>query len=199
MKKYLLSFVFITCMFYTSVTAQERKLIYDVMRNGKVIGTINFVELVKGKKKFISMTSDVKTTYILPFSDNTVETAGYENGVMVYSSYYQKQSGSGETNKSTIASGKMYKVTDDGKTKLVNMGAIKYNMLLLYTDMPVSITKVYSANYQKMADLKKVEENKYKLTLPDGKNNFYTYKNGLCTKVEVVRTLFSIEFVLREK
>lgn len=199
MIKYILLFLFSSCIFYNSANAQERKLIYDVIRNGKIIGNINFVELVKGEKKFISMTSNVKTRYIFSFSDNTSETAGYDNGIMIYSSFYQKQTGSGVSNKTTIASGKFYKVTDDGESKLINLSPIRYNMLLLYTTIPEAITKVYSASFQKLLDINKIEENKYRLTLPDGKYNYYTYKNGVCTKVEIVRTLVSLQFVLREK
>jgi hypothetical protein len=179
--------------------AQERKLQYDVMRNGKIIGNINFVEMVQGQKKFISMTSDVKTKYIFSFTDNTTETAAYDAGVMLYSSFYQNQTGSAIDNKTTIAAGKFYKLSDDGKTQMLELDPIRYNMLLLYTDMPENINKVYSANFQKHLDIKKIEENKYRLTMPDGKHNYYTYKNGLCTKVEIVRSLFTLQFVLREK
>jgi len=101
------------------------------MRNGKIVGNINFVELIKGQKKFISMTSDVKTRYIFSFTDNTSETAAYDEGIMIYSSFYQKQTGSGTTNKTTIASGKFYKLTDDGESKLISLSPIRYNMLLL--------------------------------------------------------------------
>ncbi len=183
----------------TAVCGQERILTYDVMRNGKVIGKIDFIELVKGQKRYLSMTSHVKTRYIFAFSDHTAETVAFEDGVMVNSTFYQKQTGSGVVNKATIAAGKQYKLTDDGDSKLVPMNPIRYNMLLLYTDIPSTIDKVYSANYQKMLDLKKMEENKYRLTMPDGKYNYYTYKNGLCTKVEIVRTLFTLQFVLKEK
>lgn len=168
------------------------------MRNGKVIGKINFVEMISGQKKFLSMTSDVKTRFILAFSDDTAETAAYDNGVMVYSSFYQKQTGSGTANKTTIAAGKEYKLTDDGVSKVTRLDPIRYNMLLLYTTMPEGITKVYSANSQKHLDIKKIEENKYRLTMPDGKFNYYTYKNGICTNVEIVRKLFTLHFVLRE-
>jgi len=198
MKNFFILF-FIICLLQTASHAQERKLFYDVIRNGKVIGQINFVELIQGKKKFISMTSDVKTRYIFAFSDETSETAGYEDGVMIYSSFYQKQTGSGEATKTTIASGKLYKLTDNGVSKLVTLNPIYYNMLLLYTIMPEKINKVYSANFQTMLDIKKVEENKYRLTMPDGKYNYYTYKNGVCTKVEIIRSLVSLQFVLREK
>ncbi|HEV8079126.1 MAG TPA: DUF6134 family protein [Chitinophagaceae bacterium] len=199
MAKYILIFLFTTCIFQVSTLSQERKLIYDVMRNGKVIGKINFTELIQGQKKFLSMTSDVKTRYVLAFSDETSEAAGFDKGVMVYSSFHQKQTGSNETTKTTIASGKSYKLTDNGKSKLVSLPPIRYNMLLLYTDIPKTISKVYSANFQKMLDVKKIEENKYRLTLPDGKFNYYTYTNGICTKVEIIRSLFTLQFVLREK
>lgn len=193
----ILFLIFSICMINISSYAQERKLMYDVMRNGKIIGNISFVELVSGQKKFLSMTSDVKTRFIFAFSDNTSETAGYENGIMVYSSFYQKQTGSGVSNKTTIAAGKDYKLTSDGVSTLTSFDPIRYNMLLLYTTMPEGIDKVYSGNFQKHLDIKKLGENKYRLTLPDGKYNDYTYKNGICTMVEIVRSLVSLQFVLR--
>ena len=197
--KNILIFFFTIGLYNPYASAQERKLMYDVMRNGKIIGNISFVEFISGQKKFISMTSDVKTRYIFAFSDNTSETAGYEDGIMMYSSFYQKQTGSGTTNKTTIASGKFYKLTNDGESKLIPLNPITYNMLLLYTTVPESITKVYSASFQKLLDINKIADNKYRLTMPDGKYNYYTYKNGICTKVEIVRTLVSLQFVLREK
>ena len=179
--------------------SQERKLIYDVTRNGKVIGNINFVELKQGSKKFLSMTSDVKTRFVFSFSDETSETAGYDKGNLVYSSFHQKQTGSRTVSKTTIAAGKEYKLTVNDASEMMEMSPIKYNMLLLYTDLPEGINEVYSANYQKMLAIKKVENNKYRLTMPDGRFNYYTYKNGICTDVEIQRSLFTLHFVLKEK
>lgn len=199
MIKHIVLFLFTAFIFHASSSAQERKLFYDVVRNGKVIGEINFTEKLQGQKKFLSINSDVETTLIFQVTDHTAETAVYDKGVMVYSSFYERQTGSDEVNKSTVVAGKLYKVTDNGVSQLVNFGPIRYNMLLLYTTIPKNINKVYSSNFQKMADIKKVEENKYRLTLPDGNVNDYTYKNGVCTKVEIVRTMISVQFILREK
>lgn len=184
---------------YTPACTQERKLFYDVMRNGNIIGFINLVELTKDQKKFVSLISDVKTRFVFTVSMHTAETAAYEDGVMVYSSFYEKKTGSDKADKTTIASGNYYKLIDDGVAKLISCSPIRYNMLLLYTNIPEAINKVYSDNFQKHLDIKKVEENKYKLTLPDGNYNYYTYKNGVCSKVEVVRIFFTVQFVLRNK
>ena len=174
-------------------------MIYDVLRNGKIIGEINFVEMVQGQKKFLSMNSNVETTVIITMKDHTAETAAYDKGVMVYSSFYQKQTGSDQVNKTTTASGKFYKLTDHDQSKMVKLGPIRYNTLLLYTNVPKNVSKVYSANYQKLVDIKKISENKYRLLLPDGKYNDYTYTNGICSKVEIVRSIGTVQFVLKQQ
>lgn len=198
----LIKYIFILLFsfsLYNPCYAQERKFLYEVIRNGKVIGEISFVEMIKGQKKFLSMNSDVETTVIIPVKDHTAETAAYDKGVMVYSSFYQKQTGSDEVNKTTTLSGKSYKFTYNGDTKLASLGAIRYTTLLLYTTVPKNINKVYSASFQKMLDIKKISDNTYRLIIADGKYNDYTYTNGICTKVEVVRSLGTVQFVLKGK
>jgi len=184
---------------YNPSQAQERKFIYDVIRSGKVIGEISFVELTQGQKKFLSLTSNVETTVLFTVTDHTAETAAYDKGVMVYSSFYQKQTGSDVVDKKTIVSGRSYKLTDGDESKLVSLPPIRYSTLLLYTNVPKNINKVYSANFQQLVDIKKISEDKYRLLLPNGKYNDYTYKNGMCTRVEIVRSMGTVQFVLREK
>ena len=197
MLKYII--LLLSVYLYNPCQAQERKFTYDVIRNGKIIGEISFVELIQGKKKFLSLTSNVETTVLFTVTDHTAETAAYDKGIMVYSSFYQKQTGSDVVNKTTIVSGKSYKLTDGDGSKLVSLPPIRYSTLLLYTNIPKNINKVYSANFQQLVDIKKIAENKYRLLLPGGKYNDYTYKNGMCTRVEIVRSLGTVEFVLREK
>jgi hypothetical protein len=180
------------------INAQERKLLYNVLRNGEIIGKISLTELMNGQKKFMSFSSEVNTRFIFSFSDFSSETAAYDNGVMVYSSFYQKQNGSVKANKTTIADGQRYKLVDGNNTRFENCPPIRYNMLSLYTSPPGNVNKVYSDNYQKHLEIKKIDQNKYRLSLPDGNYNYYTYENGICTKVDIERTLFTIHFQLAE-
>lgn len=198
MMKYA-SILLVTTFIFRPAFTQERKLVYDVVRNGKIIGKIVFLELLKDGKKMLSFTSDVKTKFIFSFSDYAAETASFENGIMVYSSFYQRQNGSDKAKKMTVASGQFYKLIDNGVSKLISCSPIRYNMLLLYVYVPEKINKVYSDNYQKLLDIQKVESNKYKLSLPDGNYNYYTYNDNVCTKVDIERTFFAIQFVLRNK
>lgn len=195
--KYLSILFFVFNIFQTA-DGQERKLVYDVIKNGNIIGEINFIEIISEQKKMLSLISNVKTRFIFSFSDYAAETASFENGIMVFSSFYQKQNGSDKAKKMTIAAGQNYKLIDDGVSKLITCQPISYNMLLLYTTIPEKISKVYSDNYQKLLDIQKVESNKYKLSLPDGNFNYYTYNNNVCTRVDIDRTFFTIQFILRK-
>lgn len=190
--------VFSTCLMYPTLYAQERKMIYDVLRNGNIIGKIIFLELNIDQKKFLSFNSDIKTNFILSFSDQTTEKSIFENEIMVYSSLYQKQTGSNKTNSIIQASGNMYKFINGGISKTIYGYPIYYNTLLLYVKPPENIYKVYSQKFKKLLDIKKMEENKYRLSLPDGNYNYYIYKNGLCSRVDIERTFFNVQFVLRE-
>ncbi len=190
--------VFSACLMYPALNAQERKMIYDVLRNGNIIGKIIFLELNIDQRKFLSFNSCIKTNFILSFSDQTTETSTFENTIMVYSSLYQKQTGSNKTNSIIQASGNKYKFINGNISKIIYGYPIYYNTLLLYVKAPENIYKVYSQKFKTLLDVKKVEENKYRLTLPDGNHNYYTYKNGVCSKVDIERNFFTVQFVLRE-
>lgn len=187
-----------TCLLTVSLFAQERKLIYDVLKNGDIIGKIVFHELNNGQRKFLSFTSEVKTSFIFSFYDHTKETSTFENGIVVEASLCQKQTGSGKTNSYLEMAGNGYKYIEDGTSKLISRFPIYYTTLLLYIKPPANTTHVYSQKFQNFLAVKKISENKYRLTFPDGNYNDYTYSNETCGKVDVVRRLFNIEFVLRE-
>ena len=164
----------------TIAFAQERKLNYDVIRNGSIIGNIIFTELNTGQKKFLRFVSSIKTSFIFSFCDQTTETSIFENEILVHASLNQKQTGSGRTSTTVEASGNTYKVIDGNTSKIIYTNPIYYNTLLLYLRPPENIYKVYSQKFQKLLEIKKVADNKFMLILPDGNHNYYTYSNGLC-------------------
>jgi hypothetical protein len=191
-------FVFTAVLSKTISFAQERKLNYDVIRNGSVIGNIIFTELNSGQKKFLSFVSSIKTSFIFSFCDQTTETSLFENEILVHASLNQKQTGSGRTSTTVETSGNAYKVIDGNTSKIIYINPIYYNTLLLYLKPPENINKVYSQKFQKLLEIKKVAENKFMLILPDGTHNYYTYNSGLCDRVDIERSFFTVHFVLRK-
>jgi|SRR5690242_5876864 hypothetical protein len=185
--------------FHYYSAAQEKTSHYDVIRNGNVIGYLNVTQKVKDSFIYLRLQSEVKASLLFYSYDcKTIEDAVFVNGAMVYSWYYKKENGK-EVSIHTKKSNGYFKVVNNGDKGFQSYSSLDNNMLQLYGNSPGTDIKVYSNHFQQLLDLKKVAENTYRLTLPDGNSNYYHYKNGICTQVDVERALFTIHFVLRKQ
>jgi hypothetical protein len=66
----------------------------------------------------------------------------------------------------------------------------------MYFFEPVDVNEFYSEHFDTHISIKKIQAHAYEIELPDGTKNVYYYKNGICSKVKIVRSLFTAEFIL---
>ena len=76
---------------------------------------------------------------------------------------------------------------------------ITYSMVSLYFKEPKGVDMVYSERYGEFLDIDKLEDHRYRLYLPDGREIVYNYENGNCVEIEVDHSLTTLYFKLREK
>lgn len=184
-------------MFFLCSFSQEKKLQYNIKRNGDVVGSIRFVQSITGNRTVLSLESEVNTRFIFNFKANTKEEAIYDNGILTWSSIFRKLNGNVKSDKKTKAMGNAYTVYKGTKTETVNNYPIRYNMLSVYIAEPVNISKVYSDNFQQQIDIQKVADHHYKIKFPDGNYNEYFYTNGICSKVEIHHTMYRATIELK--
>lgn len=196
LKQFLL-IVFIVLFICPDSKCQEKKFYYDVMHNQNCIGQIILVETVTDSRKFYALKSEVKTRYIFSYHSRSIENAAFENGIMMYSFFYEKQNGK-ETTNETIANGNYFKLISDGNIDSQNFIPVRFNTLQLYTNCPGKSVRVYSTHYQKFLNFVKVSESRYRLELPGNNFNYLNYKNGICSSVDVERSFFTIHFILKK-
>ena len=182
-------FLLLTCT-TLCVAAQEKKLTYNIKRNGDVVGNIRFVQNIAGNRTVLTLESEVNTRFIFSFKAKAKEEAIYENGIMTWSTIFRKLNGNIKADKKTKANGNAYTIYKGTKTETLKNYPIRYNMLSIYVTEPVSISKVYSDNFQQQVDIQKIADHHYKIKFPDGNYNEYFYANGICSKVEVHHTLY---------
>jgi hypothetical protein len=180
-----------------SINAQEKKLEYNIKRNGDVVGSIHFIQGVAGNRTVLTMESEVNTRFIFNFKAKAKEEVIYDNGIMTWSSIFRKLNGNVKIDKKTKANGNVYTVYKGSKTETLTNFPIRYNMLSVYISEPVNITKVYSDNFQQQIDIQKIAEHHYKIKFPDGNYSEYFYTNGICSKVEVHHTLYRATIELK--
>lgn len=181
-----------------SARAQQNTLYYDVVKNDEVIGHLVICKKVDGNKTLYKLKSSVNTKFIFSYSSEINEIALFQNRKMIYSFFHQTENGK-EIVSETKRSEDNFLFIKNGKVYSKQNTPVFSNILQLYTDPPSADTKAFSNHFQKMVNVKRISENCYGLSLPEGHYNYYHYKKGVCTQIDVVRTLFTIHIVLKNQ
>ena len=180
-----------------SFTAFANKLtkVYNIKRNGEVIGKLSFNQNTDGEDMYLKITSQVSTRFIFKIDVQTEDLAHFKNGRLISSDVSRLVNGKAKERKKTIFQNDVYQLQSGDKLNSLNQ-SIGYNMMLLYTKEPVYINQVYSDNFQCFLPIKKNAEHQYRVNLPDGNYNDYHFENGVCKLVIVNHSLYTIRMEL---
>jgi len=177
------------------VRAQEITIRYNILHNGEIKGTMLMHQQINGNRVHLKLESEVKTRFLIKVTVRSIEEAIFENGIMIYSSLCRIVNGDEKINQQIQATGRNYKFTAKNKITTLPTYPINHSILWLYYQEPVHIDKIYSDNYQQFVDVRKTGDNKYRVSFPNGNINYYNYKNGVCTSVEV-NQFYDMQFQL---
>ncbi len=176
-------------------SAQKLNLNYKVVNNGNVIGWVKIQKINNGSASSIVLTSEVKRRIIFLLTVEEKQDAYFNEAGMINSSIYRKVNDNVKMNQQTIYKGSYYEINNPKTTERVVIQQVQYNLLSMYIKEPVNINKVYSETFQRYLTIEPKGNSVYKLKQPDGNVNYYYYENGICSKVVMEHSLFSIQFV----
>ena len=77
---------------------------------------------------------------------------------------------------------------------VLNDTQVVFTTVMLYYQEPVGIEKVYSERFLEYCSLEALDDHRYKLYLPNGKVNYYTYAERELLEIFVDRTWFNLRF-----
>jgi hypothetical protein len=176
--------------------AAETTTKYNVLHGGKVVGHLDLYQKNSGDDVYLKMTSAVKMKFIFSINVDCNEESVFQHGRLISSQVLRKVNGKEKANRQTKAVANGYKTLAEGKAGQVNQASINNNLMLLYCHEPADNDKVYSDNFQQLLAVKKTAEHVYRIDLPDGNYNYYTYTNGICSKVDIHHSLYTIQIEL---
>lgn len=179
-------------LFTINSQAQEKTVNYNVLRNGTVIGQMQFSQKTNNDDVFLKISSEVKTRLIFGIDIKTEEGSHFKNGKLISSYVKRHVNGKEKANKTTQLIDSGYKTLAENKKGQIKQNYIDYNLMLLYSKEPVSENQVYSDSFQQFLVIKKTNTHSYRIVLPDGNYNDYHFLNGVCQKVELHHSLFTI-------
>jgi hypothetical protein len=179
-----------------SHTETDKKLHYEVVRNGKVIGYLDALKKDHGAVVEYSMESNVKISLIMDFVLYSKVFGTFNNGLLTSGSVLRKVNGKDKANAKITWQNDHYLIQDkDGNIELKEK--ITYTTACLMHEEPVNLLRIFSENYKRFIPIKAIKPHQYELLLPDGNRNFYTYANGVCVSAEVNTTLSTAYFRLK--
>jgi len=180
------------------VLAQEQTIKYNVMHGSKVVGRLDFYQKRTGDDLYLRMISEVKMRFIFGIKVNCNEESSFQNGRLISSRILRNVNGKEKANRQTKAIGDSYQTLAEGKRGVLNQKEINTNLMLLYCHEPGDNAQVYSDNFQQFLKVKQTGSHVYRIDLPDGNYNYYSYTNGICSKVDIHHSLYTIQIQLAQ-
>jgi len=187
--------VFFAIMLLKSAAGQV--LHYEVVRNGKPIGTVDVVRTIENGIETYSLENVVEFKVLFTFNIKYVLKEQFKDGMLISGEGFNTLNGSTQKKTSIDFKNGKYKLIIDGIEGYVESGdTIKYAASQVYHQEPRGNEKMYSQYFGRYLQFKKIGDHKYSLSSPDG-DNIYEYQNGFCTKVHVSRDYASFSIVMK--
>ena len=180
----------------TSYAESGRKLHYEVIRNGKVIGYLDAMRNGNGPIVEYSMESNVKISLLMDFALYSKVFGSFNNGILTSGSIIRRVNGKDKAN-AIITWQKDRYLIKDMEESIELKEKITYTSACLMHEEPAHLQKIFSENFKRFIPIRAIKPHQYELQLPDGNRNFYTYENGICISAEVNTTLSTAYFRLK--
>lgn len=201
MNSILSAFVFALCFFdlhrpgHKEGIAQTLK--YDIVRSGKVVGTMN-ASMIKNSTNVEYMTeSKINMTMLVSVDVYNKVSGLFVDGVLQKGGITRRVNGNTKADvQLTLDKGK-YLINESGNVSSMQ-AVIRYSTACLMFIEPVNNKQVFSEVFKKFLVIGKISEHTYALQMPDGYQNIYTYKDGYCIEADVRSSVADLTIRLRK-
>ena len=179
-------------LFSFIVNAQLQKTEYTITFRGDSVGNMQFYKNEAGSNLYLKAVSNVNIRFLVKVNVQLEEISNFQSGRLMYSSVSRIVNGKEKSAKKTKAAGNIYEATSFGKPVPATDKRIDYNLNMLYCKEPFDKQVIYSDNFQQFLSVEQVAPHRYKIVLPDGNYNYYTFRDGICQVAEIHHPFYTI-------
>ena len=195
--KIMISIVVFMIISLAASDSKGQQLNYKVMHGSDRIGWIKLEKNCDNEQYCrLVLTSETRFRMLMAFNSSITETAYFLKDKMIFSSQYHKLNDNIKANKKTSFNGKGYEVTENNESRQLDIPDVHFNLMCMYFQEPVSISKVYCDKQGSFSDIERTDDGGYKVSFPSGGSNCYYYENGTCTRVRINHRFYSADVIL---
>lgn len=164
---------------------------YYVFKSNKVIGHMWCSRLEKNDIVEYTTESNVNISLLVDISIYNKVHSSFINGVLHIGTMQRKVNGKQKADTHIEWNKDKYLITTTEDSNELKLKIYFTTGCLMYVE-PEHVKEIYSENFRQFVTIQQIAPHKYALHLPDGKDNYYTYKNGVCVEVEVPTALATV-------
>ncbi len=180
---------------FSSLLLRAQTFTYDVYLFGDKIGTSTITRRVDSNTVQYSLRShSVAEVFFFKRVSQQDYDVVYRNGKLDKVTAYNKVDDK-TTSVKVIFDGTRYCV-DKNKVCYTFMEPVAYSSLCLYFVEPQPNQRIFSEREAEFYNIKKNDEGAFTYTLSDGVKNTFYYTNGMVTKVELKKSMITVELKL---
>ena len=177
--------LFIALVFSFSVQAQTQNYDFDIVHDGKPLGTLTASKQTDSTKTTYSSHTDIAYHLMITITvvyDFNVEFIGTD---LQEATCHEVVRGNEKEQVKTVKNANKYDFYTEGELEKSINSPIKNTVVQLLFEEPIGITKIYSEEQGEFQNLKKVGDHSYLKTASNGHKNTYYYENGVLQKSDI--------------
>ena len=175
--------------------AKTEQVRFDILMNGKSIGTIKAQKEINQDKTVYKVSSKASFKVIVKYVRETIAEVVFSGGKIELSDAKQIMNQQLKEHRITEWKGTTYACKkDEGAAHPSFKKPIKLCTSMLYFQEPSNQAYIFAENYQELCPVELISPGVYKVTLPQGKINHYIYKNGQLEEIKVFRSMVNLVF-----
>jgi len=181
-----------------SAQINAQTLVYDVIIWGDTVGKVTaMLEETGNQKRYYLKSYAIFSLFGKQKLEYEYENI-FRNNILQESNTKNLRNGDLRSYSRIKRLGNGYSIDIDEEITNLPNRQIDYCITSLYFEEPVKKARVFSERFGEDCQLKQLETHKYELELPSGKKNYYSYKDGVLTTLEVDHTLATLWLYLRK-
>lgn len=179
------------------INVNSQTLLYNVYVANKKSGTMR-IHVSREDDSQFSVHCEANVSTMLAKVYTLIQTE-YRNGHLQNASVMQKVNDKERDNTKITRQNATYYIERKNKEKSTLKDAVAYSIGLVYHVEPGERKTIFSEKYGVFCPIKEVTPSRYELQMPDGKKVYYTYTDGICTKMQTKQMMMDVRFELAEK
>lgn len=185
-------------VFFGSLNNTSNKNLYfDVVHNGRVIGSLNASKTFKDSITNYKSSTIIETRIIKEIRVNYKYDVAFENNMLESSNVDITINEKPHAKTYTVWIDSDYQVMKNDEDKKILIDSINYSTVQLYFKEPKHIKKCYSEQDGSFNTITALGNHSYKKTNSEGRENIYYYKKGILKKATIDGGLIKFEIIAR--